>query len=130
MKIKALTSLKAAIIFYLQFISIHTFSQGSVRLEGSVTNSQTDRPLASAIVFIDGTSIGTLTNEQGGFTLSNLPLGTLNLVVTLLGHKSEKHVLYFDKPGVKKIHVKMLEGLDLNTLKSVQSLQPYQLKQI
>ncbi|MGH7462615.1 MAG: TonB-dependent receptor plug domain-containing protein, partial [Longimicrobiales bacterium] len=52
---------------------------------GQVNISGTDRPLRGAQVVIVGTSIGGLSNAEGRFTLTNVPLGALTVRVQSLG---------------------------------------------
>lgn len=53
---------------------------------GSVVDRQTQQPLVGAQVYLEGTSFGSLTQENGRFTITNVPPGTYNVAVQLLGH--------------------------------------------
>lgn len=52
---------------------------------GVVVDQATGDPVNGAQVVLEDTGIGTVTNEQGGFVLEDVPAGTYNLVVTFLG---------------------------------------------
>lgn len=54
-------------------------------ISGRVLNSVTAAPVSRAEVLIDGTQIGALTREDGTFVLVNVPLGTYQLRVRLVG---------------------------------------------
>jgi hypothetical protein len=62
-------------------------------ITGSVTDRATDEPLDKVNVFLfnpDGTAttIGTFTNEQGEFTIINIPAGTYVVRAVLPGYKT------------------------------------------
>lgn len=63
-------------------------AQETGTIEGQVTDAATARPLASAQVFIADTRIGAVTNAGGRFVLPNVPAGTQQLTVALLGYAS------------------------------------------
>ena len=58
-----------------------------IEIRGKVIN-QNGEPLASASVVVEGTSIGTVTNDQGEFTL-NVDNRNVNLVISSLGYTSQ-----------------------------------------
>lgn len=57
-------------------------------LGGTVVDLRDGKPLAGATVYLDKTTKATSTDEQGRFTLQNLPSGNYRLVVTHLGYES------------------------------------------
>ena len=61
-----------------------------VTLTGTVVDEKTGAPLPGANVYINNSSIGTTTNEKGTYTLPNLPIGNLEVVVSLLSYTSIK----------------------------------------
>ncbi|HEY0811469.1 MAG TPA: SusC/RagA family TonB-linked outer membrane protein, partial [Longimicrobiales bacterium] len=60
-------------------------AQATGTIQGVVMDAATQRPLIGAQVFIQGTQIGTITNQQGRYTLRNVPVGTHTLGVELIG---------------------------------------------
>lgn len=61
------------------------------KLTGVLTDSLTTKPVPYATVALkDGTKLvtGTTTDEQGSFTLANLPLGNYSLVVSYVGYRT------------------------------------------
>jgi hypothetical protein len=85
----------------------------TVTLTGTVTDEKTGAPLPFANVYINNSSIGTATNEKGVYTLSNLPIGTLEVAVSFLGYNPIKQTLRFEQPGLRTVQFKMREGMDL-----------------
>jgi TonB-linked SusC/RagA family outer membrane protein len=62
---------------------LHAQATGSVR--GAVTELGTERPLQGVQVFVEGTSVGTLTDQNGRFLLVNVPAGAQTVRATLIG---------------------------------------------
>jgi iron complex outermembrane receptor protein len=57
------------------------------KISGKVSNAESE-PLPGASVVIDGTTIGTITNVNGEFTLSNLKNGSHLLKVSFIGYET------------------------------------------
>src|SRR5690606_28803310 len=57
-------------------------------VSGSVIDAQTLRPLASAQVMVEGSSIGALTDQSGRFQLTGLSGGQVEIRVQLIGYQS------------------------------------------
>jgi hypothetical protein len=55
-------------------------------LSGKVTDSATGKPLAGVSVFLNSTSIGTITHEDGSFVLNTIPRGKYQLVISAIGY--------------------------------------------
>ena len=55
---------------------------------GTVTDAASDRPLESAQVYVEGASVGTLTNSSGRFVLVGAPAGEQTVIVELVGYRS------------------------------------------
>lgn len=65
--------------------------QGSVR--GLVTNAQTGEPLQGVQVAVRGTSIGTVTNDEGRYLLTSVPPGRTEVRVEYLGFGAESRTV-------------------------------------
>lgn len=70
-----------------------------------IVDVQNNEPLPFANVLVKGTSIGVLTNEEGLFTLPDLPKGYVRLEISYVGYKSQ----LTDEIFVEKAHSKYLE---------------------
>jgi len=57
-------------------------------LKGRVMSEETKKPIPSVSVFLDNTSIGAVTNEQGLFTLNPVPAEKFRLVATSVGYET------------------------------------------
>ncbi len=87
------------------FTTAFTQAQGS--LSGTVTDAQTGGPLSFATVYLDGTSKGDVTDEDGRFTLSNVVLPA-TLVVSHLSYTNQMLALTTD-PGPLSIRMEPRE---------------------
>ncbi|HXB06382.1 MAG TPA: carboxypeptidase-like regulatory domain-containing protein [Puia sp.] len=57
-------------------------------LTGSVRDSATGKPLAGVSVFLNSTSKGTVTHDDGTFTLGGIPTGRYELIVSAIGYST------------------------------------------
>jgi TonB-dependent SusC/RagA subfamily outer membrane receptor len=63
-------------------------AQATGTIRGKVTDARSGRPLASAQVSVPGTGRGALTNANGDFLMLNIPAGTHNVRVQLIGYSN------------------------------------------
>ncbi len=68
-------------------------------IKGVVTEKETDTILARASVFLDGTSLGTRTNTEGKYEISNVPPGDYKLIVNYPRKQYKKIVEITLAPG-------------------------------
>lgn len=64
---------------------------GQTKISGVVLDASNKLPLQFANVFINNTTIGTHTNQQGGFEITDLPAGKINLIISFIGYKQESY---------------------------------------
>jgi TonB-dependent starch-binding outer membrane protein SusC len=75
------------VLTFLLCLPAHVLAQGTINV--NVTEFGTQRPLSFVQVFIQGTTIGGLTNARGQATLPNLPAGTVQLRAELIGYAGQ-----------------------------------------
>lgn len=68
-------------------------SPATTTLIGRVTDAKTGQPLPFAAVFINATTRGTTTDVEGHYRLTNVLLGTVELVTSYLGYETKKQTL-------------------------------------
>jgi len=68
------------------FICTVLTAQEKITISGKVTDSL-QQPMIGASVYLQGTTIGTATDENGEFVLSNVPQGKQQLSVSYAGYK-------------------------------------------
>ena len=71
----------------LLFLAQPAIAQETGRITGVVRASATQRPLQGAQVFVAGTRIGALANQDGRYLILNVPAGTHDVRVELIGHE-------------------------------------------
>jgi CarboxypepD_reg-like domain len=76
------------LICSLLYIYVPLHAQIPVRLSGTVTDSATAKPMPGVSIFLNSTSIGTVTRADGTFTLNNIPRGKYQLVVSAVGYET------------------------------------------
>jgi len=59
------------------------------RIEGKVLDAESLKPLIGANVYIEGTQIGTATNDLGRYHIPNLPPGKYRVVVRMMGYEKQ-----------------------------------------
>src|SRR5690606_39545072 len=64
-------------------------------LQGNIIDKQTNEPLIFANVYLTQLEKGTTTNENGEFTISNIPTGTYKIVISIIGYETSTKTLQF-----------------------------------
>ncbi|MBD3288904.1 TonB-dependent receptor [candidate division KSB1 bacterium] len=82
-------------ILYIFAISLLSFSavwsQTTGKISGTITDARTGDPLPGANVIIEGTMMGAATDLNGSFFIINVPPGTYNLLVRVIGYENLKY---------------------------------------
>lgn len=80
--------------------SVQAYGQPSSNISGTVYEASNQVTIPGAHVFLNGTTIGALTLEDGTFTLNNVPPGVYQLVVKFLGF--EDQIIQIDTEVLKE----------------------------
>ena len=89
-------------------------------LRGFVYEKSNGAPIPYANIVVEGEDRGTITNLDGYFQLSDLPVGEVQVTVSFLGYEtvSETVRIYKNKPNTIKVYLdegsQMLNTVDLN----------------
>ncbi|NIV95373.1 hypothetical protein GWN42_21915 [candidate division KSB1 bacterium] len=67
-------------------------------LRGRVINAETGQPLPHVNVFLANTMMGAATNNNGEFHIYHVPIGTFDLVASMMGFEAEKIRLLVSGP--------------------------------
>ena len=108
-----------AIIFTL-FFSFCFLSSNAQNLKGTITGSVQDRnglPLSYGYVLLDGTTFGTVTNEQGNFILK-APIGNYVLTIKSIGYQEIKLAMTISESKNPEINVVLEE--ESNELRTIE----------
>ena len=90
-------------------------------ISGIVKSADNGQPVAGASVFLNNTSIGTVTNNTGAFNL-NLPSGKFDLVISSIGYQTQvktissqestDHFIIKLQPEVKELQAVVVEPFE------------------
>ncbi|MBN8823484.1 MULTISPECIES: carboxypeptidase-like regulatory domain-containing protein [unclassified Spirosoma] len=120
----------AAFLFLGSFLLAH--GQPTALLTGSVADATTGKPMPFANVYINGSTRGAITDEKGTYTLTGIPLGTVEIVASFVGYQSDKRTIRFDNtsPQTANFRLKASEQtLDAVTVKGNPKNRERQLRQ-
>lgn len=102
--------------FLCFMFSIQVFSQASIK--GKVVIEESDTPIAGASVFINSTSNGTVSDNNGNFELYNIPHGKYELIISSVGYETIVYPFVYTQLPIQlklmmKIKVKELKGVEV-----------------
>ena len=80
-------SKKFTIIILFVFFSLTIFGQNE--LTGKITDKKTGSALAGVTVYIPDLKLGAVTDEDGKYTIKNIPKGTFLAVASFIGYASQ-----------------------------------------
>ena len=101
---------KFIIVFYLLcFCSCHLAAQS---LKGRLLDSQNKEPIVGASIFFANTSIGTISDEKGGFEIKKIPQNSVELVVSLIGYETFVMPLLIDTLRNRSLTILLREKAD------------------
>lgn len=84
--------MKRKVVMFLTylFIGIGLASAQVRTVKGNVTSAEDGLPVVGASVVVDGTAVGTVTDIDGNFSISNMPISAKTLTVSYIGMKMQK----------------------------------------
>lgn len=82
-------------LFYIFLLTCPVFllGQDANTLTGIVVDVETGEPMTGVSVFVNNSTYGVSTNQQGRFSLARLPKGRHEIVVSLLGYQTMTFVV-------------------------------------
>ncbi len=108
-----------AIIFLGCMLSVSLHSSGSDttgRIIGQITD-ELNNPLFSVNVGVPGTPHGTSTDENGQFTIEDIPTGSISLVASMVGHETFMKIVSI--ASGKALHLKIILPSQVRTMPQV-----------
>ena len=89
------------VVLLYTFVSTNTYALPLAEITGKVTDAQTNSGLPGATIAIPDLRKSALTNENGEFTLRNLPTkGKFLMQISYIGYQTITRVVDFSKPEV------------------------------
>jgi len=81
-------------LLILTFLSaVSLFAQSANRISGKVLDLKDKTPLIAVTILVEELKTGTYSDENGHFTLANIPNGKYTLRFSLVGHKTKRITL-------------------------------------
>ena len=106
-------------VFFLFTVCQSVSAQKNI--SGVVKSADNGQPVAGASVFLNNTSVGTVTSNTGAFNL-NLPIGKFDLVISSIGYitqvktissqESTDHFIIQLQPEVKELQAVVVEPFE------------------
>ncbi len=97
------------LLFTCLFVGIGLVTAQTQRVTGNVTSEEDGLPVVGASVLVKGTTVGTITDIDGNFTLSSVPTSAKVLQVSYIGMQSQEVAI---KPSVKVVLKSDAKALD------------------
>ena len=72
------------------FIGIGLVNAQVSKVTGTVTSHEDGLPVVGASVLVKGTQVGTVTDIDGNFTITNVPSSAGTLVISFIGMKTQE----------------------------------------
>lgn len=80
------STIKNGLVLLFVLPALGALAQDLSSISGTVVDAQTKKSLPGAVVYLAHTSIGTMANADGSFSLEKIPTGKYNLIVSMLGY--------------------------------------------
>jgi outer membrane receptor for ferrienterochelin and colicins len=94
------TCAQIIIVLSLSFLQSGFANDVSGTIHGTVIDKATREPLPGANVFVEHTTIGAATDENGQYIIQKVPVGQLHIVASVIGYHREHRVVSI-APGQK-----------------------------
>jgi len=80
---------KLTLLLILMGFSQMGYGQNTATIKGVVTDKSDGLTLPAATVVVAGTNLGAATNSKGEYTLSNIPNGRNNIIISFIGYNPD-----------------------------------------
>ena len=96
-------------LLIIVFFSSAVFAQQTpqVTLKGKVLDDSTSTPLSNVNVYIANTTLGANTDADGRFEIRNVPLGSYEIVASLLGYSVYSSRVVMKAAGMRSIDIRL-----------------------
>ncbi len=77
-----------SVIFYHMPINLYSQTTPRIKISGYVIDDATRLPIIDVNVFLSFTTLGTVTDKNGLFSIGRVPIGTYELIVSMMGYET------------------------------------------
>jgi len=111
-----------SVCFFIFLVTITKAQTG--RISGTILDSKTGETLPGAVVLVEGTTRGASADFDGKFSINNVSLGKVNLVVSYISYTTKKitDVIVSSEPVDVNIQLEPSSSNDLNEVEIVVTL--------
>ena len=100
---------KLMLLLTCLFVGIGLANAQTTKVTGTVISEEDGLPVVGASILVKGTTVGTVTDMDGKFTLSNVPSSAKTLVVSFIGMASQEVSIKQNVSIILKSDTKVLE---------------------
>ena len=90
---------------YLLFFILTTSLINADYISGNVFDIDSNNPLSNVNIFISGSGVGTITDENGTFKLDNIEFGEYVISASMIGYKAYSQNIITNKISKKHIQI-------------------------
>ena len=98
------------IVFPLMFVAVGLMAQKGGTVRGTVFDSESGSPIILGTVQLQGTTIGTNTDENGFYSMGGVPAGEYTLVASYIGYDSVTTNVTIREGGIVSKNLMMSES--------------------
>lgn len=102
----------AVVLSLILFLGSHLLAQ-STTVVGKVTDSE-GVTLPGANVYLQGNNVGTITDINGEYALTNVPLGAQTIIISYLGFETVEQAVEVSNDKVNRLNVKLVAAAILS----------------
>ncbi len=95
-------SVIATFVFVFFLAGIATAQSGTIK--GQVTNTD-QKPVPDINIALEGTQLGAASNQNGNYTINNIPVGEYTLIVSGVGYAEQKESIHLENSETLTINV-------------------------
>lgn len=102
--------MKSILILIIFFSSQITFADEMYSIKGTVTDSETNKPVQFANLSLEELSVSTMTDVTGNFEFTNIPQGIYNMIIYRTGYKMNT-IITEVKENVNNLNIRLEKTL-------------------
>ena len=105
-------------VFVFILLTTALFAQKGGTVRGKVLDAENGEPIAFSTVAVEGTTLGTTTDLDGFYSITNIPAGEYNLLVTYVGYADFRLPVKVSNGSIiyENVQISTGEGVDLETV--------------
>ncbi len=103
--------MKNKLLLLLTLLIVGFIAHSQTATVKGIINDMNKQPLIGANVFVKGTTIGTITDVNGNFTIDNVPYGQQIITASFIGYNTEEKAIEITGTGPYNVDFLLLEDI-------------------